>query len=282
MDEPDLTRENVGSHLQVIHSISFLLMLFCLCVDKCSSFHFAFFLVFQKYRKMLAKQRKTLGQDIIDTNRTMEHLPDADFTASTIIPGRPIITRSNSGGGYGISNAGQMNPISRYLMKTGMSDSFSANTKPLNNNDLQFQHNLLHSQVMNQMQPAMPSSLLGNDYMANSTQIRCFMPGYRYLNSSFPPPTSGNLGQYHSHPVLGIAPYSQSPGAFCNVYSPYQISKGFSNQVLNSQPDLLLEQVGCPLPGTYLLFSDFLARLRLTKLQNFHVLKRLENVHVYN
>ncbi|CAA3032050.1 two-component response regulator ARR18-like [Olea europaea subsp. europaea] len=220
MDEPDLTRENVGSHLQ-------------------------------KYRKMLAKQRKTLGQDIIDTNRTMEHLPDADFTASTIIPGRPIITRSNSGGGYGISNAGQMNPISRYLMKTGMSDSFSANTKPLNNNDLQFQHNLLHSQVMNQMQPAMPSSLLGNDYMANSTQIRCFMPGYRYLNSSFPPPTSGNLGQHHSHPVLGIAPYSQSPGAFCNVYSPYQISKGFLNQVLNSQPDLLLEQVGCPLPGNF-------------------------------
>ncbi|CAI9758918.1 unnamed protein product [Fraxinus pennsylvanica] len=219
MDEPGLTRENVGSHLQ-------------------------------KYRKILAKQRKTLGQDIVDTNRTIQHLSDADFTASTSKSGRPTITRSNSGGGYGISNVEQMNPISRYFVNTGISDSFSANPKPLNN-ELQFQQNLLHSQVMNQMQPAMPCPFLGNDYMANSTQIPCFMPGYQYFNSGFSPSTSGNLGQYYSLPVVEIVPYTQSPSAFNHIYSPYQISRGFSNQVLNSQPDLLLEQVECPLPGHF-------------------------------
>ncbi|KAL2496263.1 EGF-like calcium-binding domain-containing protein [Forsythia ovata] len=63
MDEPDLTRENVGSHLQ-------------------------------KYRKLLTKQRETAGQDnncIIDTNKTIRHFPDADFTASTSNTGRLVL-----------------------------------------------------------------------------------------------------------------------------------------------------------------------------------------------
>ncbi|KAL2516422.1 two-component response regulator ARR18-like [Forsythia ovata] len=51
---------------------------------------------------------------------------------------------------------------------------------------------------------------------------------------------------------MGIRPYSQSSYDFNHVCFPCQISKGFPNQViLNSQPDLLLEQVKCPLPGNF-------------------------------
>ncbi|KAL2479531.1 Uncharacterized protein Adt_32497 [Abeliophyllum distichum] len=253
MDEPYLTRENVGSHLQ-------------------------------KYRKLLTKQRETAGQDnncIIDTNRTIRHFHDADFTASTSNTGRPSIIHSNHGGGYGMSNAGQMNPLSIYYATTGISDSFSANPKPLN--DLQFQRNLLHSQVMDQMQPAMPSPLLGNitqypklaadsrllpetnrmefqavnsrgqivnDYTAISPQIPYFGSGYQYP-SPVTPSISSHPGHYNL-PVMGIRPYSQSPNDFNHVCSPYQISRSFPNQVvLKSQPDLLLEQVKCPLPGNF-------------------------------
>ncbi|KAL2500581.1 two-component response regulator ARR18-like [Forsythia ovata] len=253
MDEPDLTRENVGSHLQ-------------------------------KYRKLLMKQRETAGQDnncIIDTNRTIRHFPDADFTASTSNTGRPSIIHSNHDGGYGMSNAGQMNPLSRYYARTGISDSFSAN--PISLNDLQFQQNLLHSQVMDQMQPAMPSPMLGNiteypklvadsclqpetnrmefqavnsrgqivnDYLAISPQIPYFGSGYQYP-SPVTPLISSHPGHYNL-PVMGIRPYSQTPNDFNHVCSPRQLSRGFPNQVvLNSQPDLLLEQVNCQLPGNF-------------------------------
>ncbi|KAL2553445.1 Two-component response regulator ORR24 [Forsythia ovata] len=253
MDEPDLARDNVGSHLQ-------------------------------KYRKLLTKQRETAGQDnncIIDTNRTIRHFPHADFTTSTSNTSRPSIIHSNHDGGYGMSNVGQMNPPSRYYARTEISDSFTTNLKPLN--DLQFQQNLLHSQVMDQMQSSMTSPMFGNitqypklvadsclqpetnrmefqavnskgqivnDYMAIFPQITYFGSGYQY-----PSPVTLLISSQPGHynlPVMGIRPYSQYPNDFNHVCSPCQISRGFPNQVvLNSQPDLLLEQVKCPLPGNF-------------------------------
>ncbi|KAL2497814.1 two-component response regulator ARR18-like [Abeliophyllum distichum] len=89
-----------------------------------------------------------------------------------------------------------------------------------------------------------------NNYTAISPQIPYFGSGYQYprlvtsLISSLP-------GHYNLL-VMGIRPYSQSPNDFNHVCSPCQISRGFPNQVvLNSQPDLLLEQVKCPLPGNF-------------------------------
>ncbi|KAL2496262.1 two-component response regulator ARR18-like [Forsythia ovata] len=120
-----------------------------------------------------------------------------------------------------------MNPLSRYYARTRISDSFSANLKPLN--DLQFQQNLLHSQVMDQMQPAMPSLMLGNitqhpklvadsclqpetnrmefqavnsrgqivnDYMAISPQIPYFGSGYQYPSPRVKCPLPGNFSGY--------------------------------------------------------------------------------------
>ncbi|KAA8535574.1 hypothetical protein F0562_030577 [Nyssa sinensis] len=230
MNERELSRENVASHLQ-------------------------------KYRNLLRKEKKKAsmsqeGDRNVDSNKTHRHLSNAT-SLSSHCHGLNAVNHHYRSGEQSTSNAGMCSFGDRFQTY----GSSLVNTRPffipLNSQDMMLQRNPLPPQMGDQPIPVLrnvpPAPILVtnpcpqleyNGITLNSIRARRKMiDDYVEICSRVP-----NFGACQSGPsslpFIGSAPYSCPPGAFNIVGASFQMPGDASTQMnLISQPDSLVGPV---------------------------------------